>query len=447
MITRFRDSLRFRILMSFIVIGAVLGPLVAGSLLWVTHQLEERAVMRMTADRLDAVIRNPDAYQLETRGIPPGVQVLVSTDASGLADDILMLPDGIHEHHTEQGAWMVALESREGARYAVVSDITALDKREDLIAITLGAGTLLAIMIAAWLGFYMSRRLLAPLRELSQWATHATGPHMPRPPVAALAPDEVGTLGHALDRYARLMHQALTREREFSANVSHELRTPITIIQNAAELIELDRNASTKTRDAATRIVSATRRLADTVTVLMMLARDPADRRADEQVDVSDVVAAMLDELRKADPETTRHVQCEVHARPSVLAPPIVVEAISQNLLHNALQHAGASRIDIAVYDHRLEVRDDGVGINAEELPRVMERGIRGSSATGDGSGLGLALVHQLCTRYGWRLMLRSDSPGGTRVVWHFGEAGEGTDTPHMDHAVKKSARGRPSGS
>lgn len=428
MIARFHNSLRFRILVSFITIGAIVGPVVAGSLLWVTHQLEELAVKRLTADRLGAVANNPDARQLETWGNAPGIKVLINTGASILADDLLTLPDGTHEYHTDTGAWVIALESRGSTRYAAVSDITALDKREDIILASLAAGTLIAITVATWLGFYMSRRLLEPLRQLSRWATQATGQNSPRAPVAALAPDEVGALGQALDRYAHLMRQALIREREFSANVSHELRTPITIIQNAAELIELDRHASTRTRSAASRIVSATRRLVDTVTVLMMLARDPDDRGADERIDVATGVVMVLNALREANPEAARQIHYKAQGQPEVLAPRIVVQTISENLLHNALQHANASRIDIVVYSDRLEVSDDGIGIDAEELPRVMERGVRGSSASGDGSGLGLALVHHLCTRYGWQLELNSDSPGGTCVAWHFGQPREDSD-------------------
>ncbi len=420
--TRYRDSLRFRILLSFVAVGAILGPLVAGSLLWITHQLEERAVLRMTTERLGAVVRDPAAYQLELRGSPPGVQVLVSPEAAGMTDDMLALADGTHEYHSDQGAWVIALESRAGTRYAVLADITALDKREDLILTTVAAGTALAIVIASWLGFYMSRRLLAPLQRLSQWAEHASGSRTPRPPVEGLARDEVGTLGHALDQYARLMHESLAREREFSANVSHELRTPITIIQNAAELIELDPGVSTKTRNAATRIVSATRRLADTITVLMTLARDPADRRTDEQVDVATLVARSVDELTDAQVEAAPLVRCRIQATPTVIAPPVVVTAIAQNLVRNALEHAGASRIEVTVYADRLEVRDDGVGIETDELPRILERGVRGSMAAGDGSGLGLALVNHLCLRNGWRLTLKSRTPGGTQVAWHFEE-------------------------
>lgn len=404
-----RNSLRFRILVAFVIAGAVLGPLLATALLWVTYELEERAVARIVSTRLEEVVLRPGEFALNET--VPGVRVLANFGTSAFPPDMLRLPDGVHEYESDRDAWFVALRTTPSARYAVVEDITALEKREQLTALTVAGGTVLAILLSLALGLHLSRRLVAPLVQLSESVAHAE-------PLDAAAsgrprhfPDrEVDTLAAALERYASRMRESLRREREFSADVSHELRNPLAVIQNAAELIEDDPQASELARRAAARVLVAAQHMNETVSVLLMLVREASKPLDEEVVAVAECVETLLRErllpLAGHGPE----LQWQPRARPSVHAPRAVVDVIAANLIRNAQEHAVAKRVEVRLEPDRLVVEDDGIGIAAS-----------GERAGGAGRGLGLPLVQRLCARFHWTLHIESRPGEGTRVEWRFG--------------------------
>jgi signal transduction histidine kinase len=402
-----RSSLRSRILLAFITAGAVMGPLLAAALLYVTYQLEERAVARIASTRLEEVVARPDGFALREAG--SGVRVLTNFSTTAFPPEMFDLPDGVHEYETETDAWFIALRTTTAGRYAVVEDITALERRERLTALTVLGATLLAIAIAWALGARLSRRLVAPLEQLSEGVARAN-------PLAGVpAPDkdypdrEVATLAAALDLYAARMRESLAREREFSADVSHELRNPLAVIQNAAELIEEDPRASELARRAARRIRESAQHLSETVTVLLMLVREQRAPLADETVSVAECLQALRGRLpapAAGEPE----LEWRSRAEPMVRAPRAVVEAVAGNLIRNAQEHSVGSRIEVRLEGDRLVVEDNGVGMDGARTPAP-------------GRGVGLSLVQRLCTRFNWALQIDSRPGEGTRVEWRFGAA------------------------
>jgi signal transduction histidine kinase len=403
---RGRDSLRSRILVAFVTAGAVLGPLLATALLWVTYTLEERAVAKIASERLEQVILRPQDFSL--REAVPGVHVLTNFSTSAFPAEMLLLPDGVHEYENDKDAWFVALRTTASGRFAVVEDITALEKRERLTAATVAAGTVLAILLALVLGAHFSRRLVAPLVQLADDVTRAEPLDQVRPLAHEFPDREVATLAAALDVYASRMRQSLQREREFSADVSHELRNPLAVVQNAAELIEDDPRASDLARRAAGRVREAARHMNETVSVLLMLVREKAPL-PEEDVSVAECLRALRGRL-PAQPGSGAELQWHERAEPVLRAPRAVVEAVAGNLIRNAQEHAAASRIDVRLERDRLVVEDNGIGIAAALAPSP-------------GRGLGLSLVQRLCGRFDWALHIESRAGEGTRVEWRFGAA------------------------
>ena len=412
------NSLRFRILVAFVTAGAVLGPLLATSLLWLTYELEERAVSRIASSRLEEVIRSPQDFAL--REAAPGVQVLTNFSTSAFPREMLRLPDGVHEYETERDAWFVALRTTPAGRYAVVEDITALERRERLTALAVTGGTVLAMVLALALGSQLSRRLVAPLAQLAEDVSRADPLHPSRPSRQDFPDREVATLAAALERYASRVRDSLLREREFSSDVSHELRNPLAVIQNAAELIEDDPRAGDTARRAAARIRVAAEHMNETVTVLLMLVREGRPGLPEETVSVAECVESLMREpLSPGDGEAPR-MQWRSGARPCVRAPRAVVEAIAGNLIRNAQEHSIGRTVEVRLEPDRLVVSDDGVGIAAADLARIVERG---PQAPTGGRGVGLSLVQRLCERFGWSLRIDSRPGEGTLVEWRFGAA------------------------
>jgi signal transduction histidine kinase len=99
-----------------------------------------------------------------------------------------------------------------------------------------------------------------------------------------------------------------------------------------------------------------------------------------------------------------------------------LIEQAAGNLVYNAIRHNRAGGHVAVVLEagragvFQLRVVDDGPGIPAEELSRLVERGFRGNEArtrTPDGQGLGLYIVQRVADLHGWKLRFRAADGGG----------------------------------
>ncbi|MCR4420285.1 MAG: ATP-binding protein [Clostridia bacterium] len=210
---------------------------------------------------------------------------------------------------------------------------------------------------------------------------------------------------------------------EFVANVSHELRTPLTSIRGFAEtLLEgaVD-DPEVRTRFLGIIISEANRlqRLIEDILVLSYL-EDRQARLKEGRATLPGVVAevvALLGPLAEAKGVEMRQ---EVSpALPPVNMHPDYLRQVMVNLLDNAIKFTpSGGRVEIlcraAGQGVEVEVRDTGIGIPAEALPRLFERFFRVDKARSrelGGTGLGLAIVKHLLERHGGTIWVRS-APG-----------------------------------
>lgn len=416
---RYRHSLRFRIIAGFVACGAVIGPLMALALLYLTYELEERMVEEQVEEHLQAVIAAPERFVLQHPSAAPELAVFTRLSVDQLPAAMFHLPDGLHEYEPRGGAWIIALATTPAGRYAAIEDITVLEEREQLGLIVVVVATLLSIYLALWLGVYFSRRLLAPLTRLAAQVAADDDRQPPQPFRPEFAADEVGALAAAIDRYRLRMGEALRREREFSADASHELRNPLAVIQNAAEIIEDDAATPERSRRAARRIHGAALRMSETVSTFLLMVREPEADPDHDPVAVAECVEAALQQQAALAHAARLQVRWQCEADPQVRAPRAAVASIVGNLIRNAVEHSGGRQVLVRLEAGRFVVADDGVGVSEQELSRLTEHGWRGRTAA-NGYGIGLSLVQRLCERFGWELVLTSRPGAGTRAEWRF---------------------------
>jgi two-component system, OmpR family, sensor kinase len=230
-----------------------------------------------------------------------------------------------------------------------------------------------------------------------------------------------------LQQALEALQQADARRRQLFADISHELRTPTTAIRGEAEITlrGADRPADDyKRRAAPHRRHLAPARCGD---------RRPADhgaqrhRRAVAGAQPLDLAEPARDALGQASAlaaDARRELQAESleAGRCFVLGDGQRLRQLLLMLLDNAaaLQRGRAGRCSSAAADATddhgwcVEVRDDGIGIPAHELPQVFDRHFRGHEARRqrpDGSGLGLTIAQALARAHGGRIEL-SACPG-----------------------------------
>jgi len=339
----------------------------------------------------------------------------------------------------------------------------ATERGLDLLRLQSGAMVLVTLVAAVGLAVHLGRRLQRPLdRLLAGIQALQSGDLGHR--VAIGSGDEFDRLaGHfnamaaelqqhrseadaarqrledavqARTRELSTAHEALqhidARRRQLFADLGHELRTPATAIRGEAEIaLRGADKAAADYKQTLSRIVGGVTQLAGVIDDLLLIARAEADQLA-MRFDAVDLPALLGDAVEQAEALGAQHEvsvhldvpaqqadrRATVHADADRLRQAVVIA------LDNAVRYSrpgGTVRLGWQLRDDRIEVlvKDDGIGIDAEELPLVFERFVRGRRARThrpDGTGIGLSIAQAIVRAHRGEIRLDSRVDEGTTV-------------------------------
>ena len=302
-------------------------------------------------------------------------------------------------------------------------------ERERLVA---GVGVA-AVALAAGLGWLLAGRAVRPMRRLTEQAAtldRATAEPTAEPPIVrADGSRESEELAEALSAMLARLHAEQERStaslhaaRDFAAAARHELRTPLTAMRTDLEVLRA--HPDLPERDAVLDdVLRAQARVEATLTALGHLAAgDLPDAGRGEAVGVVDLLRLAAEDARRAHPDLAVEVDAPGAEVPeSVRGSLEGLRMALANAVVNAVRHgrAGTVRLGAGLGPDGgvvLTVDDDGTGLPAAEREAVLGRFVRGSTAGGPGSGLGLALVAQQAARHGGGVRLSEAPTGGLRV-------------------------------
>jgi two-component system, OmpR family, phosphate regulon sensor histidine kinase PhoR len=242
--------------------------------------------------------------------------------------------------------------------------------------------------------------------------------------VAARPLATAGTVVTVLD--LTVLRRLETIRRDFVANVSHELKTPLTAVSGFAETL-LDEGIPP---DQRRRFVETIRdnawRMQRIVDDLLDLSRIESGgwRPNVARVDVSGVVRDAFTAVQAtANAKGLRLVSEIPRDAATVTADPTAFRQVVSNLVENAVRYTNEGSITLRTRLGEagvwVDVRDTGVGIAPEHVPRIFERFYRVDSARSraqGGTGLGLAIVRHLVDAHGGRVEAASVVGRGTTI-------------------------------
>jgi PAS domain S-box-containing protein len=213
------------------------------------------------------------------------------------------------------------------------------------------------------------------------------------------------------------------RTNEFLAMLAHELRNPLAPIRNAVGVLRargVDDPHVRRTRDVIERQVTQLARLVDDLLDVSRITTGKITLHR-ESVDLSDIVARAVEETKSMFEQ--RRQQLDLHLSPTPLrvnGDRVRLVQIVTNLLANAAKftpEGGYVRLAVEARGTNVEisVRDNGVGIPADLLPRVFDLFIQGDRSldhSSGGLGIGLTLVKRLVLLHGGVVEARSEGVG-----------------------------------
>ncbi|MBI4463902.1 MAG: HAMP domain-containing protein [Acidobacteria bacterium] len=262
-------------------------------------------------------------------------------------------------------------------------------------------------------GYWMSRRALAPVDEITSAARSVTSQELSRRLPVPRTGDELQRLSETLNDMFERLEASFAHVARFTADASHELRTPVTLMRTTAELALRRERSSHDYREALAQILRELERTSGLIEDLLFLAR--ADSASGvlsfSRSDIVETVREACDQGRLL--AAAKHIEMETR----LPAHPVYLDADASSLrrlflilLDNAVKYtppAGTVRVNLKQQDGSLlaVVSDTGIGIPAEDLPHVFDRFYRADRARsrdGGGAGLGLSIAQWIaCVHHG----------------------------------------------
>ncbi|SDT24656.1 sensor histidine kinase [Actinoplanes derwentensis] len=297
--------------------------------------------------------------------------------------------------------------------------VTDPDTGDDFTTFTLSrdnvvriAGVTAAVLLATILvTVLVGRRLIRPLRALTEAADGQA-------PVPSGRRDEIGRLAQALNDSAGRRDRAEAQRRAMVSDVAHELRTPLTNIRSWLEaaqddLAPTDGQLLTLLHEEAVQLQHIIDDLSD------LAAGDAGTLRMHRSLsDVRELLGQVVESHRGTAQAADVRLTLDVAGDPVIDADPVRLKQIVGNLVSNAIRYTpSGGAVTVAASGTTITVQDTGVGIPADDLPKIFDRFWRAdqsrSRATG-GSGLGLAITRKLVEAHGGTVAVHSTPGQGT---------------------------------
>ncbi|WHP32886.1 ATP-binding protein [Trabulsiella odontotermitis] len=373
--------------------------------LWIYDSLRQETAWRVLDDKRRVVLLSPGATTWPDQD---AIRQQPEQRFEFTRDDVLY--DGAREMQLHDGrSWFVEL-----AVSSRMVDFLHLSFALHFIRLGVIAFSLVLLVTFAACVCLSLKYALRPLRKISQAATQISPRSLSNRLETEHVPAELIPLIASFNQALGRLEKSFRSQQDFLATAAHELKTPLTLLRAEVELME----ARAGVREPLLMQVS---HLARQVQQLLLLAEasEPLSYRFSD-VNAGDVVRDAAGYLQRIADDAS--VRLTIHGDDEVAkwhADRGALFTLLKNLIENAIQHAPVGTIvSVDVRAESLSVRDQGAGVEPEEIPHLFERFWRGAHRRDTGAGLGLAICQEICTAHGWTLTACNGLTGLTVTVY-----------------------------
>jgi signal transduction histidine kinase len=294
-----------------------------------------------------------------------------------------------------------------------------VDAWQDMAHIGLTCG-IPAALIALVGGWWLMRKAMAPIAELTRAAAHITERNLNEPIPRSRNGDEFDQLAGVFNEMTSRLDQSFNRIREFTLHASHELKTPLTIMHGEVETA-LAEEASPAVRERLHSQLDELQRLSKIVDGLTLLTKADAGQivLTKEPVRLDELVRDCYEDAGiLADPHDVS-VELSACEGCTVIGDRHRLRQLLLNLTDNAIKYnVPKGRVAISLGRANgfadLTIGNTGPGISPAQQPRVFEQFFRGEAARNgaiEGCGLGLSIAQWIVTAHNGKIEIVSE-PG-----------------------------------
>lgn len=349
--------------------------------------------------RILFLLRDADDNILNLFPLPPFVEL---DDLKSLVDDVK--PGALQtqkqgEHHyrvlsvpytgTNANLTLSGLGSRSVKEVVVISVVDSEKHLLQRLFVIILGGLVMGMAIIIWAGYFLAQRALVPIRA------------------------------------------AWDKQQQFVADASHELRTPLAVIKTNAELMLRHPQATIEQEShRVSNVLRESTRMNRLVNSLLTLARADANQAELQLVSTNlhDIVQSITEQFQPLAEMKSIALALETDTNLEMMADKERIHQLLVILMDNAIKYTpeqGSITLVCRRTAHgiQLEVRDTGIGISAQDLPRIFDRFYRSDKARSreeGGTGLGLAIAKWIVEKHGGKIRVESKIGAGTSFVISF---------------------------
>ncbi|WP_336209471.1 sensor histidine kinase [Nonomuraea sp. LPB2021202275-12-8] len=310
-----------------------------------------------------------------------------------------------------------------------------LDLRSVAVSSLLVQGAIALALVggaAAWLGWVVAGRVLAPLHKVTATARRiAADPSADRrlhERIDLVGPrDEVKELADTFDSMVERLDQSFDGQRRFVANASHELRTPLTLNRALVELAMHRRTASPDVKRLGESLLEINARHERLISGLLLLARAEHEVADRSPVDLADVVSHVVAQTAPEAEQEKVTVHEAAFPAPTT-GDALLLERLVMNLVENGIRHNigdGTGWVRVASRTApggqvTVTVSNTGPAVPPYDVPELFKpfRRLNGDRlVTGRSAGLGLSIVRSVARAHGGDVVARPRGGGGLEVT------------------------------
>ena len=265
------------------------------------------------------------------------------------------------------------------------------------------------IILAVGVGWFMARRAVSGIEAVTRTARKISGGVLgERVPVGGRG-DEIDQLALTFNQMLDRIQILLTEIKEMSDNIAHDLRSPVARIRGAAEVTLTSGKSLGEYEGMAASTIEECDRLLDMINTMLMISKTESGvfAIASEEVDLSGVVRQACELFGPAAEDKRVTLHCDTPDGVRLTGDTPMIQRMLSNLLDNAIKYTpSGGTVDVSVSEQGerviLTVRDTGIGISDQDLPRIFERFYRcDQSRSEEGIGLGLSLARAIARAHG----------------------------------------------